>query len=164
MRVCTDRLRCSCRHPTVSSLRPRICLFRHSFKRRQHHDNQFFYVQCYQKAGKKSQDPKSNSIVLRSRNSADYKVRSSRSSVGKFLTSPHARDDVSSRPSWRTPSCKSLDNQLQKQKKHNEQIVTQTVFEKCSMQRGCNMQPVFKTVIGKFDIFQTVTQLYLNSF
>ena len=97
----------------------------------------FFCAQGCPKAGKKNlKTQKSNCIFLRSHNSVGHKVTSSRPSAGKFLTSPHARDDVEPRPPRRTPSFKSLDNHLQQQKKHHEQTVTQTVFEKCSHAMG----------------------------
>ena len=130
---------------------------RHSFKRRQHHEDavaartkrpnkrafwtspfgttwQSLFLCARLPEGRqknKSQNSKSNRIFLCSHNSAGCKVRSTRASVGRFLASPHARDDVEPRPPWRTPSCDSLGNHLQQQK-HHEQTVTQTAFERCS--------------------------------
>ena len=175
---------------------------RHSFKRRQHHEDameartrrpnkrafwtlpfgtiwqSFFLCARLPEGGqKKIAKLKSNSIFQWSHNSVGYKVRSSRPSAGKFLASPHARDDVEPRPPWRTPLCNSLGNHLQQQKKHRELTVTQTVFEKCSHAKGVmgtifltifrivqdNIQTVFKTVIENLDIFRTVIKQYLNN-
>ena len=112
---------------------------RHSLKRRLHHEDAmaartkphkraFWTLHLVHKAAQKiSHNSKSNSIFLWSHNSVGYKVRSSRPSAGKFLASSHARDNVESRPPWRTPSCNSLGNHLQQQKS--------TTFENVYVQR-----------------------------
>ena len=110
----------------------------------------FFCAQGCPKAGKqKSQNSKVVAFFLWSHNSVGCKVRSSRPSAGKFLVSSHARDDLEPRPPWRTPSCNSLGNHLQQRKKHHEQTVTQTVFEKCSHAKGV-MATVFLDGISDF--------------
>ena len=114
---------------------------RHSFKRRQHHEDAmaartkrpnkrafwtlpfgtiwqslFLCTRLPEGRQKAPKNSKSNGIFFWSHNSVGCKVRSSRPSAGKFLASPYAHDDVEPTPLWRTPSCKSLGNHLQQKK------------------------------------------------
>ena len=135
---------------TVKPLPPPTCLFgwtdpwrRHSFKRRQHHEDAmaaktkktkqtsaldfaiwdgmaviFFSVQNAArrpaKTNRKTQ--KLKAFYCGRTIQWPIKVRSSRPSAVKFLASPHARDDVESRPPWRAPSRNCMGNHSKQQR------------------------------------------------
>ena len=79
----------------------------------------FLCTKAAPKAGQKKIEKlkKQKHFHMVAHNSVGCKVRSSRPSAGKFLESPHARDDVEPRPPWRTPSCNEFGQSFAKNKK-----------------------------------------------
>ena len=178
--ACTDRLLSPCHHPPVSHLLPRKCLVgrtvapsqlqaaptprrcdgskdekkpsKRAFWTFAMWDDMAVIFLCARLPEGRPKKKKN----LWSHNAVGFQVRSSRPSAGKFLASPHARDNIEPRPPWRTPSCNSLGNHLQQQKKHHEQTVTQTSSEQCSHAKGA-MGTVYLTV------FQNCSRQYSNN-
>ena len=73
--------------------------------------------------------------------------------AGKFLASPHARDDVEQRPPLRTPAC---NQSFATHASGGMGTVYMTVFQKFSKQYSNSIYTVFKTVIENVDMFRTV--------